>query len=248
MSHNPVRPLLYSLVAGMLVLAGCSHKTVAKNTPPTPPPPPSPTATMHVSPEDVQAGQSATLSWTTANATNISIDGVGDVAASGSKQVSPSQSTSYHLVAKGQGGNADATARLTVNQSVAAGVSPTEEELFARLVKDVYFDYDKYEVRSNEQADISADASFFKEHSNLRFVIEGHCDERGSDEYNIALGDNRAEAAKKQLISMGVDAGRIKVISYGKEKPFCTQDAETCYQQNRRAHFALDHGSNGSGM
>jgi len=240
MSHNRVRPLLYSLLAGMLFLAGCSHKTVAKATPPTPPPPPSPTATIHVTPEDVQAGQSATLSWSTANATNVSIDGVGEVAAAGSKQVSPSESTSYHLVAKGQGGNADATARLTVSQPVAAAMTPSEEELFAKMVKDLYFDYDKYDVRTSEQADLSADANFFKEHSNLRFVIEGHCDERGSEEYNMALGDNRAQAAKKQLISMGVDPSRIKVISYGKEKPFCNQDDESCYQQNRRAHFSLD--------
>ena len=240
MSHNFVRPLLFSSLAGLVILAGCSHKTVAKATPPSAPPPPSPTASIHVAPEDVQAGQAATLSWSTTNASNVQIDGIGTVAANGSKQVSPNQSTSYHVVAQGSGGSADATARLTVSAPAAAGVSPSEEELFARQVKDLYFDYDKYDLRSKDQDTLSADASFLKQHTNLRFVIEGHCDERGSEEYNMALGDNRAETAKKQLISMGVDSSRIKVISYGKEKPFCTADDESCFQQNRRAHFTLD--------
>jgi peptidoglycan-associated lipoprotein len=241
MSHNDVRPLLYPLLAGLVLLAGCSHKIVAKNTPPSAPPPPSPTASIQVSPEDVQPGQSATLTWSTTNATDVQIEGLGNVQASGSRQVSPAASTNYHVVARGQGGNADATARLTVSAPAAtAAISPSEEELFARQVKDLYFDYDKYDLRSTDQAALSADASFLKQHANLRFVIEGHCDERGSEEYNMALGDNRAETAKKQLISMGVDPGRIKVISYGKEKPFCTADDETCFQQNRRAHFTLD--------
>lgn len=239
-SHNNVRFPLYVLTAGMLFLAGCNHnKPVAKVTPPAPPAP-SATATIQVSPANVTAGESATLTWSTENATEVKIDGVGTVAASGTQQVSPAQSTSYHLVAKGQGGNADATARLTVNAAVAKDVTPSEEELFRRQVKDLYFDYDKYDLRAGDESVVSENAAFFKQHSNLRFVIEGHCDERGSTEYNMALGDNRAEAAKKQLISMGVDANRIKVISYGKEKPFCTSDEESCFQQNRRAHFSLD--------
>jgi peptidoglycan-associated lipoprotein len=241
MSSNHALSLFCPILAGVLFFAGCSHKTTAKATPPAPPPAPSATATIHVSPETVQAGQSATLTWSTSNASDVQIDGLGTVAASGSHQVSPAESTSYHLVARGQGGNADATTRLTVNPApVAAAVTPTGEELFAQQVKDLFFDYDKYDLRAGDQSVLSADASFFKQHSNLRFVIEGHCDERGSAEYNMALGDDRAEAARKQLISMGVDPGRIKIISYGKEKPFCTADDETCYQQNRRAHFTLD--------
>jgi peptidoglycan-associated lipoprotein len=241
MPHTFARSILYLLLAGLLLLVGCSHKTVAKNTPPSAPPPPSPSASIHVSPEDVQAGQSATLTWSTTNASDVQIEGLGAVVASGSRQVSPSTSTSYHVVAKGQSGNADATARLTVSAAAAvAAVSPSEEELFAQQVKDLYFDYDKYDLRSSDQSTLSADASFLKQHANLRFVIEGHCDERGSEEYNMALGDNRAETAKKQLTSMGVDPSRIKVISYGKEKPFCTADGESCFQQNRRAHFSLE--------
>ena len=241
MWRNRARVSLYPVLAGVLLLAGCSHKqNVAKvATPPSPAP--SATASIHVSPEAVQAGQSATLTWSTANATDVQIEGLGTVAASGTQQVTPSLSTNYHLVARGQGGNADATARLTVNAAPAvAASSASEETLFAQYVKDLYFDYDKYDLNPADESTVRADASFFQQHAGLRFVIEGHCDERGSEEYNMALGDNRAEAAKKQLISMGVDAGRIKVVSYGKEKPFCTADSETCYQQNRRAHFSLD--------
>jgi peptidoglycan-associated lipoprotein len=240
MPHNAVRPLLFPLLAGLMLLAGCSHKTVAKAAPPSAPPPPSPTASIHVTPEDVQAGQAATLTWSTQNANDVQIEGLGTVAATGSRQVAPSTSTNYHVMARGQGGSADATARLTVSAPATAAVSPSEEELFAKQVKDLYFDYDKYDLRSTDQATLSADVDFLKQHTNLRFVIEGHCDERGSEEYNMALGDNRAETAKKQLISMGVDPGRIKVISYGKEKPFCTADDEDCFRQNRRAHFTLD--------
>ena len=241
MSHSYVRPLLFPLLAGLLFVAGCSHsKTVSKVTPP-PAPMPSPTATIHVSPEAVQAGQIATLTWSTSNTTDVQIEGLGPAAAAGSRQVSPAQSTNYHLVARGQGGNADATARLTVS-AVMASATPTltEEELFRKQVKDLFFDYDKYDVRSSDQPSLYADADFFKQHPNLRLVIEGHCDERGSEEYNISLGDNRAEMAKQQLVSMGVDPKRIKVISYGKEKPFCSEGNETCFQQNRRAHFSLD--------
>ena len=84
---------------------------------------------------------------------------------------------------------------------------------------------------------IQADASFLKQHPNMMFIIEGHCDERGSTEYNLALGDNRANAAKQALVQQGVAGGRIRTISYGKEKPFCTESTEACWQQNRRAHF-----------
>ena len=241
MSSFHERALRYPLLAAVLVTAGCSHnKPVAKVTPP-PAPAPTPTATIHVSPENVQAGQSATVTWSTANASNVQIDGIGVVGATGSKQVSPAQSTNYHLTARGEGGNVDATARLTVTPApVASTATPTEEELFRQQVKDLYFAYDKYDLNSADQSTISADATFFKQHSNLRFVIEGHCDERGSEEYNMALGDNRAETTKKQLIALGVDASRIKIVSYGKEKPFCSDDNEGCFQQNRRAHFTLD--------
>ena len=104
-------------------------------------------------------------------------------------------------------------------------------------MKDIYFDYDKYDVREDSQAAIQGDIAFLKEHPNLSFTIEGHCDERGSTEYNLALGDNRAGAVKNALVQGGIGADRITTISYGKERPFCTQSNEECWQQNRRGHF-----------
>jgi len=119
----------------------------------------------------------------------------------------------------------------------AAAPDLTEEQLFASSTKDIYFDYDRYDLRAEDQATINANAAFLKAHPSMRFTIEGHCDERGSTDYNIALGDNRANAARSALITAGVAASQIRVISYGKEKPFCTESNETCWQQNRRDHF-----------
>ena len=167
-------------------------------------------------------------------------DGVGAVQPSGSQQVSPTDSTTYHLTAKGAGGTTDATTRITVTQPPpppAAAPSTSDEELFAQSVKDVYFDYDKSDLRGDQQSSIQADVAFLNQHGNVNVLIEGHCDERGSTEYNLALGDSRANAVKNALTAGGVNASRIKTISYGKEKPFCTESNEACWQQNRRGHF-----------
>ena len=226
-------------MSAILMLGAC-HKKAAPP-PPPPPPPPSPTASISVSPDSIQAGQSATLSWQTSNATDVSIDGIGAVQPSGSQQVNPTDSTTYHLTAKGSGGTQDATTRLTVAPPAAATTAPppsaTEEDLFGQTVKDVYFDYDKSDIRSDQQAAIQSDAQFLNQHSNINFTVEGHCDSRGSTEYNLALGDQRASSVKSALVSAGVSANRVKTISYGKEKPFCMEENESCWQQNRRGHF-----------
>lgn len=120
---------------------------------------------------------------------------------------------------------------------MAATPSPTDEDLFGQTIKDIYFDYDKSDLRPDQQADIQADAQFLNQHTNINFIIEGHCDSRGSTEYNLALGDQRASAVKNALVSAGVAASRIKTISFGKEKPFCMEENEACWQQNRRGHF-----------
>ncbi len=111
--------------------------------------------------------------------------------------------------------------------------------MFSQNIKDIYFDYDKYDVRRDQQAALQADAALLKEHPNVGFTIEGHCDERGSTEYNLALGDNRANSVKNALVQAGIAANRIRTISYGKEKPFCTESNEECWQQNRRGHFVF---------
>ncbi len=234
--------LLIFALGALLTLGACGGKKKQAPPPPPPPPPPAPTASIAVTPTTIQAGQSASLTWQTGNATDVSIDGIGAVQPNGSQSVSPSDSTTYHLVAKGAGGTQEATARLTVTQAPPPPPptpTVTDEDLFNQSVKDVYFDYDKADVRGDQQSSIQADAQFFSQHPNMNFTVEGHCDERGSTEYNLALGDQRASAVKSALTAAGVNASRIKTISYGKEKPFCTESNEACWQQNRRGHLVL---------
>jgi len=241
MKQHTLKSATTAFALGAILMLGACHKKAAPPPPPPPPPPASPTASISVSPDTIQTGQSATLSWQTSNATDVSIDGVGAVQPSGSQQVSPTDSTTYHLTAKGAGGTQDATTRLTVTPAPVTQAppppSPSEEDLFGQSVKDVYFDYDKSDLRTDQQAAIQADAQFLGQHSNINFTIEGHCDSRGSTEYNLALGDQRASSVKNALVTLGIAANRIKTISYGKEKPFCMEENEACWQQNRRGHF-----------
>ncbi|MGE5346416.1 MAG: peptidoglycan-associated lipoprotein Pal [Acidithiobacillales bacterium] len=106
-------------------------------------------------------------------------------------------------------------------------------------LKSAYFDYDKSDIRPDAREALNADADFLKKWQTLKVTIEGHCDERGTREYNMALGQRRASAAKEYLVSLGVDASRLTTISYGKERPFCTEHNEECWQQNRQAHFVV---------
>ena len=240
MKQNSMKRFVLVATVAVLVTASGCRKKVAPPTPP-PPPPPAPTASLTADPSSIERGQSTTLTWQTQNATEVSIDGLGTVEASGSRQVTPPDSTTYRLVAKGAGGAQEASARVTVTTPPpppqAAG--PTDEELFARNIKDAYFDYDKYAVRADAQQALTSDTTFLSQHPKINIVIEGHCDERGSIEYNVGLGDNRANAARDFLVQNGISAGRIKTISYGKEKPFCTESNEQCWQQNRRAHLVM---------
>lgn len=231
-------------LAAILTVAGCHKKHPAPPPPPAPPPAaPAPTATITANPESINPGDESVLTWHTTDATNVSIVGLGTVASSGTQSVRPTQTTSYHLVAQGDGGSADATATVTVN-APAPPSAPTEsnidENTFEQNVKPIFYDYDSYDVRPDAQSTIQADAAFLNQHPNLKVVIGGYCDDRGSTEYNLALGENRANAAKQALVSAGVSPERLRTVSYGKEKQFCTQDNEACWQQNRRAGFSLD--------
>jgi peptidoglycan-associated lipoprotein len=242
MKHRTLKPLATVIALAAILMLGACKKKAAPPPPPPPPPPASPTASISVSPDTIQKGQSATLTWQTSNATDVSIDGVGAVQSSGSQQVTPADSTTYPLVAKGAGGSQEASTRLTVTQPPPpppppVAPSPSEQDLFGQDIRDVYFDYDKSEVRADQQGSVQADAQFLNQHPSINFTIEGHCDERGSTEYNLALGDQRASAVKNALVAAGVNASRIKTISYGKEKPFCMESNEACWQQNRRGHF-----------
>jgi peptidoglycan-associated lipoprotein len=224
-------------------IAGCAKKTPPPPQTP-PPPPPAPTASLSANPSSVEKGQSTQLTWRTENATEVSIEGIGVVQANGSQMVTPEQSTSYRLVAKGPGGEQSASARVTVTQPppppvVEQPVTQSDEQWFASSVKDIYFDYDSAAIREDQRRVIAANAQALAQRTNFRVQIEGHCDERGSTEYNLTLGDERAKAVKDALVAAGVNASRITTTSYGKEKPVCTESNEACWQQNRRGHPVL---------
>jgi len=222
-------------LASLCLLSGCVKHVAAVT--PTPPPPQAPTVSLTATPGSIQQGHSAELSWHAENATDANITGLGAVSLSGSRTITPATSTTYTLVAKGPGGIRETSARVTVNGAAANRSGLSNQELLSRYVKDVFFDYDRYTIRNDQDQQVDSDAQFLMQHPELKVLIEGHCDERGSEDYNLALGDSRANTVKEALIRRGVKPDQISVISYGKEKPFCTQQDEQCWQQNRRDHF-----------
>lgn len=232
----------FTMLLLALGIGGCGKKPKPVQ-PTTPPPQPKPvTATLSANPATIERGQTATLTWSTENADNVTLQGT-KVDPSGSQPVSPTQSTDYHLVATGPGGTQDATARVTVSQPPPPTPTPTpnlsDEEIFNQNVQDIYFDYDKADLRPESQQALTRAAQAMSQHPNWKVRIEGHCDERGSTEYNLTLGEERADAAKQALTKAGVSADRLQTISYGKEKPVCTESTEDCWQKNRRDHFSL---------
>jgi len=245
--NSQVHRRVVALVAGavaVLAISGCHKKKVAP--PPPPPPPtsaPAPTANITAEPTSVNSGQAVVLTWNTTDANSAEIEGLGQVPTAGTKTVNPTESTTYTLTATGDGGSATATARVTVNagptQSNLSEGNITDEQ-FHQDVKDVFYDYDSYSVRPDAQSAIQQDAAFLNQHPELKVVVGGYCDERGSVEYNLALGENRANAAKQALVADGVSPQRLRTVSYGKEKQFCTEHNEACWQQNRRAAFSID--------
>jgi len=234
--------LLVTLAAAIFTF-GCGGKKVTppQKSEPVPPPAATPTVTLQASPTSVDKGGSATLSWNSTDATQLSISPeVGAVTAQGSTKVTPSATTTYTITATGPGGSANASASVTVNAPppvVEPPKGPTDEELFLREVRDAYFDYDKADIRPDAREALSKTADFLKNNPRFKVTIEGHCDERGSTEYNLGLGDRRANAVKQYIVSLGVPADRVNVVSFGKEKPFCMESNEACWQQNRRGHF-----------
>ncbi len=239
-----------ALTAALLTLAmvaGCHKK---QSSPPLPaevpvPTAAAPTASLTADPTTIDLGQSVVLNWRTTNATTVTIDGIGQMVPNGTQTVAPSASTNFHLTAKGDGGTTEANVRVTVRvpempAAPAATTDNTDETIFKQNVQDVFFDYDSYSLTADAQASIVKAAAFLASHPAVKVVIGGYCDDRGSAEYNLALGENRANAAKSALVASGVAADRLRVISYGKEKQFCTEENESCWQQNRRAQFSID--------
>lgn len=251
------RHIATALLAASLLLfaAGCKKKTPVAAPPPPPPPPPAavvkaPAAVINsftAEPSTIVRGEASTLRWSVANATEVTIDnGIGTVSASGSRQVYPTSNTTYRMTAKGGGGDAVAAVTVAVTTPPPPPPPPPAakaslEERMSREIQDIFFDYDKSEVREDSRATLQRNADALKailsEFPSAVVSIEGHCDERGSAEYNLGLGDRRSASVREFLIQVGVPGDRLKPISYGKEKPVCTEESESCWQRNRRAHF-----------
>ena len=263
--HFSVKPLAKPLslfLAGVLILATGCHKKSQGIDPSSLGPSdasasttsvPAPTATFTADPLAIELGQTVVLNWRTTNATTVTIDGIGQVNVNGTQTVSPSNSTNFHLTAKGDGGTVEANVRVTVKVGTTPAGGTTvmgdngssrggavTDEAFHAAVQDVFFDYDSYDLRPDAQNNAVAAAAFLVAHPDIRVLVGGYCDDRGSAEYNLALGENRANSAKTALVNAGVAPARVRVISYGKEKQFCTEENETCWQENRRAQFTID--------
>ncbi len=250
------------LVLMLFVFAsGCGKKKIPPPPPPprtpaestaTPPPPRSVEkpviASFTAEPSTIERGQSSTLSWSISGATDMSIDhGIGAVQSRGQRQVFPAATTTYTLTAIGPAGSDTKSATVEVSTAPPPPPPPTGPtlsggEILQRDAQDAYFDYDKSDIRADARDALTHDATLLKQifakEANFIVVIEGHCDERGSAEYNLALGDRRSTAAKEFLVTLGVPADRLKTISYGKERPQCTEANEECWQKNRRAHLS----------
>jgi peptidoglycan-associated lipoprotein len=247
------RQISYGALVGLLlaiVVSGACKRRTAANVPmpPTPEParPAAPTVTLTVEPTTIQRGQSATVRWSSTGATDLDLQpAFGRVEPQGSVSVTPNDSITYTLTGRGTGGSTTATARLTVTAAPpppapaapAPDTSTTLRERYQREVADAFFDYDQSDLRDDGRTAMMKSAQFLKANPTITVQIEGHCDERGSVAYNLGLGDRRANSARDFLVSQGVSGDRITTISYGKEKPFCTEASESCYQENRRAHL-----------
>jgi peptidoglycan-associated lipoprotein len=235
--------IVFSLLALAAAVGGCKKQVAATTPAPPPAPPAAPTVTLNATPTSIQSGQTSTLAWSSTNATDLDIEpGVGKVSPQGSTPVTPSQTTTYTITATGSGGSATASAEVTVSAPAAVAPPPAQpnlSELFSQNIKDAFFDFDKSELRQDARDALTKDAEFLRSYPQARISIEGHCDERGSTEYNLGLGQRRAEAAKNFLISLGIPADRMTTVSWGKERPFCTEHNEACWSQNRRAHLVL---------
>jgi len=129
-----------------------------------------------------------------------------------------------------------------IHEETYAKIESTEEKPKYReeeIFKDIYFDYDQYDIRPDAKPILENIASWLSKNPNTKILIEGHCDERGTNEYNIALGDRRAKSARDFLVALGISQSRIEMISYGEEKPVCNEHTEECWSKNRRAHFVI---------
>jgi peptidoglycan-associated lipoprotein len=256
------------LLTVMTIVSVACKKTPAPPPPPpatttavTPPAPalPAPTVTLRADASTITRGGTVTLTWESRNAATVDIQpGIGSVTplANGTRQVSPTSSVTYEVTATGPGGTpARDSVRITVNDPPPAVVPPsrggsavappaamnlTAQQLFDRDMQPINFDYDKSDIREDQKGKLQTATAYMKANPNVRITIEGNADERGSEEYNLALGDRRANAVKQYLAAQGIAENRLSSVSYGEERPACSTQTEDCFAQNRRAAFRIN--------
>jgi peptidoglycan-associated lipoprotein len=141
--------------------------------------------------------------------------------------------------AGGAGAGAGAGGAAGATGTTIPSLPSPKEFVESAALRDIFFEFDKYDVRPADKGTLDENAKWLKSNGSALLLIEGHTDERGTNEYNLALGERRAKATRDYLVSLGIDAGRITVISYGEERPVCTDKTEACWGKNRRAHFLV---------
>ncbi len=212
----------------------CPPRVVAEARPapapaPVQPPAPAPTLSLSASPASLQQGQCATLTWSSANASSVSIDqGVGKVDLNGSRQVCPDRTTQYRIAALGAGGSREASATVAVAARVVD-----------RLTLHVNFDFNKATVRKPDDADLQKAIDFVKKYSGYQISLIGYTDSIGSDAYNQALSEKRADTVKGYLAAHGVDAARIQASGRGESDPVGDNSTEQGRFQNRRVEIVV---------
>ena len=223
-------PMKTSLVAAMglvlLVGQGCSMKWLQSDG-----------ETGAGSAREKGAGSSGeTGTGTAQNGANSDFPGMaqGD-SGGGLRGFSPNPSEE-HL---GKGGDIASLSSFGMSDRQRAELTREEKAAIEAGLQDVFFGYDQWTLSEAGMEALNRDAQWLKDHPGAVMKIEGHCDERGTTDYNVVLGDKRAKAARSYLIESGVSPKQVAVVSYGKERPFCTDPAESCYQQNRRGHVLL---------
>jgi len=239
-----------AILTTAVLLAGCQKKPTMMALDATAPEESGglPTATLTAAPADIELGQSVVLSWHTTDATSVKIDGLGTEAVDGTEKVTPGASTDFHLTATGDGGTVEAHALVTVHPPAPVIVKQPDETIpdtagpaLPESFSDVFFGYDSFELSPEAASSATALGTFLKAHPQMKVLLSGYCDERGSAEYNLTLGQNRADSVQNLLVADGIKPDRIRTISFGKEKQFCDVAAESCWHLNRRVQFILEH-------
>ena len=144
----------------------------------------------------------------------------------------------------GEGSQKTEQQPATITPGIESRDIPLRGKRILEILKGIYFDFDKYDVRDDAKPVLRSLADYLIKNTSESLLIEGHCDERGTNEYNLALGEKRALSAKKYLLSFGVSSSRLETISYGEEKPLCAEKTEDCWAKNRRAHFVISERKN----